>query len=146
MRRLLVLGYETDIRFPLPAPFEVGPGGLELRRVKEEVEGADYQERIKALKKKRPRVNPGYFDVLAHIQDMTSDKIHEQSWDEWDSGNLKLILESLKTALHEMYVVPAEQKERFTFIKELKKKITGSKGEKEVKDEAVESPEDPAAS
>jgi hypothetical protein len=95
--------------------------------VKEEVEGEDYESRIKALKQKHPNVNPGYFDVLARIQGMTSDKVHEQSWDKWDSGSLKLILESLKAAVHEMYVVPAEHKLRFAKIEALARDFVGRK-------------------
>lgn len=35
-------------------------------------------------------------DVLGHIQDMTSDKVHEQSWPKWDSPSLTLIIETLR--------------------------------------------------
>src|SRR5713101_1477049 len=65
--------------------------------VLEQAEGDNYDERIKSLKAKHPEIDPTLFDVLAHIKDMTSDKIHEQSWDKWDSKHLVLFIETLKT-------------------------------------------------
>jgi hypothetical protein len=78
----------------------------------EKAEGADYESRIKFLKKKFSEVDSDLFDILCHIKDMTSDKMHEQSWDKWDSKHLKLFLETLKAILHEIYVVPDEKKTR----------------------------------
>ncbi|MDE2027227.1 MAG: hypothetical protein KGJ11_01635, partial [Candidatus Omnitrophica bacterium] len=62
----------------------------------EKCEGQDYETKIKDLKKKYSQIDPELIDVLAHIQNMTSDKVHEQSWQQWDSQNLKLILETFK--------------------------------------------------
>lgn len=87
--------------------------------VKEKAEGSDYEERIKFLKKKFPAIDADLFDILCNIKDMTSDKIHEQSWDKWNSGHLKLFLETLKAVLHEIYVVPDEKKQRFLKVKAL---------------------------
>jgi predicted DNA-binding protein YlxM (UPF0122 family) len=95
--------------------------------VKEKAQGKDYEEKIKFLKKQYPAVDPDLFDVLTHIQDMTSDKVHEQSWDKWDSPNLKLILETLKAVLYELYVLPKEKQSRSIEIQKLKEQI-GSKG------------------
>ena len=47
---------------------------------------------------------------------MTSDKVHEQSWDKWDSKHLILFIETLKAILHEIYVVPEEKKKRSEHI------------------------------
>ncbi len=93
----------------------------------EKVEGEAYEARIKSLKQKHTDIDPTYFDVLAHIQDMTSDKIHEQSWDKWNSKNLKLILETLKTIFHEIYVVPELKKERRLEIEKLRADVTSHK-------------------
>lgn len=84
--------------------------------VKEKAEGDSYENRIKFLKNKFSQVDPELFDVLCHIKDMTSDKVHEQSWDEWDSKHLKLFLETLKVILHEIYVIPDERKKRSVSI------------------------------
>lgn len=78
----------------------------------EKAVGSDYEERIKFLKKKFTGIDPELFDILCHIKDMTSDKIHEQSWDKWDSRHLTLFIETLKAILHEVYVVPDEKKSR----------------------------------
>lgn len=92
--------------------------------VHERAEGDDYQERIKSLKGKHPGVDDTAYDVLAHIQDMTSDKVHEQSWPKWDAANLKLIIGTLRMVLHEIYVVPAERADRAKRILELRAKVT----------------------
>jgi len=91
--------------------------------VKEEAEGPDYESRIKFLKDKFPSVDPELFDILCHIKDMTSDKIHEQSWDKWDARHLKLFLETLKVILHDIYVVPDEKKSRSQNVKALLQEV-----------------------
>lgn len=93
--------------------------------VVEKAEGADYENRIKFLKKKFPEVDPDLFDILCHIKDMTSDKVHEQSWDKWDTKHLKLFLSTLKAILHEVYVVPDEKKSRSTKGQGLRQEVRG---------------------
>lgn len=84
--------------------------------IKESADGGNYEDRIKALKNKFSQIEPKLFDVLCHIKDMTSDKVHEQSWDKWESGHLRLFLETLKVILHEIYVIPDERKKRSVSI------------------------------
>jgi hypothetical protein len=72
----------------------------------------DYQSSIKSLKSKFQRVPEAYFDALANIQEMASDKVHEGSWAAWDHSKLKVLIELTKNVLHEMYVIPEEQKGR----------------------------------
>lgn len=96
----------------------------------EKAEGERYEERIKSLKTKYPAVDAELFNILSDIKDMTSDKIHEQSWDKWDSPYLKLIIETLKTILHEIYVLPKVKANRLKTIKELKTKIITDKKSK----------------
>ena len=97
----------------------------------EKAEGDDYQTRIKYLKIKYPDSDPTLFDVLAHIQDMTSDKIHEQSWDQWNSRYLMLIIETLKTVLYDIYVQPKLKQERSNLIQKLLQQVSGDRKEKE---------------
>ncbi|HHT9105232.1 MAG TPA: hypothetical protein ACFYD7_05095 [Candidatus Wujingus californicus] len=84
--------------------------------IKEEAEGQNYEEKIKFLKNKFPQIDGTLFDILCHIKDMTSDKVHEQSWEKWDSKHLTLFIETLKAILHEIYVVPDEKKKRSEHI------------------------------
>jgi hypothetical protein len=91
--------------------------------VQEKATGKDYEEQIKSLKDKHAAADSTLFDILAHIQDMTSDKIHEQSWDKWESSHLKLILETLKAVLYEIYVLPKEKEERSQQIMKLREKV-----------------------
>lgn len=77
-------------------------------------EVGEYDERIKALKSKfeHLKISPIYFDVLGHIKDMTSDKVHEESWEKFDSHVLKELLEIMKSVLYEIYVLPNEKEKR----------------------------------
>jgi len=104
--------------------------------VKEKCEGDDYESKIKFLKKQFPQIDPELIDVLAHIQDMTSDKVHEQSWPKWDSKNLKLILETLKVILHEIYVLPDERKKRSKNVQKLKEDLVKDKAQIKVAGES----------
>ena len=93
----------------------------------EKCEGDDYEARIKYLKTKYTTIDPDLFDNLAAIQDMTSEKVHEQSWDKWESIHLRLIAETLKTILHEIYVIPAEKKERTAEVMKLREELKKDK-------------------
>jgi hypothetical protein len=95
--------------------------------VRENAEGVSYEDKIKSLKSRFTGIDPTLFDVLGHIQDMTSDKVHEQSWPKWDSQHLTLIIETLKTVLHEVYVVPQERATRSGRIQELLQQVRGKK-------------------
>jgi transcription elongation factor Elf1 len=83
--------------------------------VKEKAEGADYESKIKYLKNKYlskyPNADTTSFDILSKIKGMTSDKIHEQSWDKWDSKHLTLFITVLKGLLYDLYVLPKIREE-----------------------------------
>ena len=96
--------------------------------VYEEIEGSTYENRIKSLKDKYPSIDPELFDVLSHIQQMTSNKVHEQSWDKWDSPNLRLIIETLKEVLYEICVLPDERTQRKNKIQQLQQQALGKLG------------------
>lgn len=86
----------------------------------EKLEDDSYENRIKALKSQYSSVDPELFDILGHIQQMTSDKVHEQSWEDWDTPTIKLIIETLKTVLYEIYVRPDEMNQRRNAIQQLR--------------------------
>lgn len=90
----------------------------------EKVEGVHYSDKIHALKKKYPSSDPELFDILGHIQEMTSDKVHEQSWDKWDANNLRLIIETLRTVLIDIYVEPKIKADRSKLIKQLRENVS----------------------
>ncbi len=96
--------------------------------VHEKAEGDHYEDKIKSLTSKFSSVDPELFEVLAHIHDMTSDKVHEQSWPKWDSQNLSLMIETLKAVLHEVYVVPAERSSRSGKIRQLRHRVHSAGG------------------
>lgn len=104
----------------------------ELLVIEKAMEG-DYTNRIKSLKKAHPDSDPKLFDILSSIQDMTSDKIHEQSWDKWDSPNLKLIIETLKNVLFDIYVLPEIKKARSLAIERLRESLKKDKSKPQTK-------------
>lgn len=97
----------------------------------------DYVESIKKLKRKFSRVPVDYFDALSSIQELASDKIHEDSWKAWDSKKLKILIELTKNVLHEMYVSPEEQKSRVGVVSQLLASFKSDKGKDQDKGEKV---------
>lgn len=93
----------------------------------EKTERPNYAESIKNLKSKFPNVSPDLFDALGHIQELSSDFVHEGSWEAWDSPKLKILIELSKATLHEMYVVPEERKERLKVLNVIKSEFSKSK-------------------
>ena len=94
----------------------------ELARI-EGAEGTDYESRLKSLKARRPDVEPEYFDTLLTIQQVTSAKVHESSYDGWHSSHLRVILSTLAEIFTAMYVIPKVREEKRASILELKKEV-----------------------
>lgn len=87
----------------------------------------NYQDSIKKLKQLFPNVQTELFDAMGQIQELISDNIHEKSWwKRWDK-QIKSIISLLKEILYDMYVIPAQKKERFNFIPLLKSQIKKDK-------------------
>ena len=89
----------------------------------QEVNGDNYEDRIKSLKNAHPEVEPTYFDTLLTIQKLTSSKVHENSYDGWNSDHLKLIHATLRKILHELYVEPALRADNRKLILNLTKEL-----------------------
>jgi hypothetical protein len=83
----------------------------------------NYDDKIKGLKIKYKDTDPSLFDILGHITDMTSDKVHEQSWDKWDSKSVTLIIEALKAVLYDIFVIPAIRSERAKSVLKLREDV-----------------------
>lgn len=105
--------------------------------VLQEADGEHYDDKIKDLQGKHPDVDSELFEILAHVKDMTSDKVHEQSWDKWDSPKLTFILETVKTVLHEIYVVPDEKSARKQKIRDMKASLGGAQAQVEKPQQAI---------
>jgi hypothetical protein len=103
--------------------------------LRENAEGETYEERIKSLKSIKTDLDPTYFDTLLTIQQLTSEKVHEDAYDKWDSNHLRLILASILEVLHELYVEPEVRKARRKQILELKEEILGKK--KDIKENST---------
>lgn len=101
--------------------------------IQENAAGDVYEDRIKSLKEQFSAIDAELFDVLSHIHQMTSDKVHEQSWDKWDAQTLKLIVESLKAVLYEIYVLPDEKNQRKNAIQQLREQALGKGSNRKTK-------------
>jgi len=97
----------------------------------QKAEGINYDERVKLLKKIRSDIEEDYFDTLLTIQQITSDKVHEQSYDGWQAKHLRLILSTLVELLNIIYVIPEIRKEKRKSILSLKDEILGKKSNKQ---------------
>lgn len=93
--------------------------------VLEGADGENYDDRIKSLKDKHPEVEPAFFDTLLTIQQVTSAKVHENSYDGWGAKHLRIIVSALSEVLHELYVVPALRNDRRKAILSLKTELVG---------------------
>lgn len=87
--------------------------------------GNNYDERIKSLKNIRTDVEPEHFDTLLTIQQLASNKVHEESYDGWENKHLKILLLTLGEALTLMYVIPEIRKEKRLAVLKLKQELTG---------------------
>ena len=97
----------------------------------QKAEGSNYDERIKSLKKTRSDIEGDYFDTLLTVQQITSNKVHEQSYDGWQAKHLRLILSTLVELLNIIYVIPEIRKEKRKAILSLKDEILGKKSNKQ---------------
>lgn len=93
-----------------------------------QAKGDNYEDRIKSLKEIHPQVEPAFFDTLLTIQQVTSSKVHENSYDGWEAKHLRIILASLSEVLHEIYVVPALREDRRKAILALKGELVPQAG------------------
>ncbi len=90
-------------------------------------EGSSYEERIRSLKGQLTEVDSTFFDTLLTIQELTSEKVHEASYDGWSGAHLRLILASLVEVVQEIYVVPNVRGERRKAILKLKEEVISGK-------------------
>lgn len=95
--------------------------------VLEKAEGTDYESRLKSLKAKRPDVESEYFDTLLTIQEVTSNKVHEEAYDGWHANHLRLILSTLHEILNALYVLPKTRIDKREAVLKLKREILGDR-------------------
>ena len=87
----------------------------------------DYSASIDALKSKFSFVDGGLFETLAQVQGLTSNNVHEDAWESWDSANLRFLIELTKSILTEMYVVPKLRKSRLQRLEALRATVNPPK-------------------
>lgn len=78
-----------------------------------------YSDCIKDFKECYPHLTV-FIEPLEDITGITSDQVHENSWDEISSKDIEICLVSIKDLLDELYVQPAILKERREAILKMK--------------------------
>ena len=98
--------------------------------------GNDYEEKIKSLKTEYPSLDDSWITILCHIQGITSDQVHEDSYTKFKIGNAKAYLEIMKEIFNEIYVLPEERKSKSSKISLMVGEI-GKKNSADAADEKV---------
>ena len=80
----------------------------------EKARGARYVDKIESLRKKHPQIDPIHFDILARIEDMAvgSNKVRGRSGGRWEQKHLKLIMETMKALLNELFILPSLKEDK----------------------------------
>lgn len=84
------------------------------------IDKIDYDKRIDALKKKYPKIDSDLFNNLKAVHALTSQEVHENDWEDFDSPKLRFLLAITKEILIEIYVVPDERRKRSIELLKLK--------------------------
>ena len=86
-----------------------------------------YEERIDKLKEKFPKIEDEYFSGLKDVHGLTSQELHEDDWDDFDSKMILFLQGVTHQVLYEIYVLPDESIQRKSRITALKNKAFGEK-------------------
>ncbi|MBE9531494.1 MAG: hypothetical protein IME98_01660 [Proteobacteria bacterium] len=93
-------------------------------------EGEKYLDRVESLRAKHPEVDSLHFEILARIDDMAvGEKVYEQSWDMWETKYLKLIMETMRALLNEIFILPSLKKDKKKEIEALLEDIKKDENE-----------------
>lgn len=87
----------------------------------------DYRASIHELRDKYPRVDSELFNLLADVQELTSDLVHEDSWASWDAPQLRFLTGIVLEILEEIYAEPARRKRRKQDLDKLRAKLVADK-------------------
>lgn len=78
---------------------------------KENAQGDNYDEKIKSIKQNWGHLSD-YLDVLKGIKGITSDQVHEDSFENFTSPEVKHYVDILEEIFREIYVIPQQREER----------------------------------
>ncbi len=84
--------------------------------LEKKLQGESYEEKIKSLKKKYPQLDENLVNILSHIQGMTSNQVHEASYEKFQSNDAKAYVELLKEIFDEVYVKPKQREQKHSAI------------------------------
>lgn len=81
-----------------------------------------HEKRIELLKKKYPKIDEALLNKLKSIHVLTSQELHENDWQDFNSQSLRFLLETTKEILFEIYILPDEKMKRSKELSELESK------------------------
>ena len=79
-------------------------------------------DRIDLLEKKYPYVDHGLFENFKKINALASKELHENDWCDFNSHQLRFLIETTMDLLYEIYVVPDEKSKRNQILSDLAQK------------------------
>lgn len=123
----------TEADGSLKMNFLTGAGACLRRAIQEltvvlKAEGENYLEKIEFLKENNPHIDSIHFEILARIDEMAG-KVHDQPWDKWELKYLKLIIETLRALLNELFILPSIKKDKKKEIEALLEDIKKDENE-----------------
>jgi hypothetical protein len=83
-----------------------------------------HDERIELLKKEYTDIESELLDELKVIHILTSQELHENDWEDFNSHKIRFLIEVIKEVLTNMYVLPNEKYKRRQHLNALKAKST----------------------
>ncbi|MDA0901969.1 MAG: hypothetical protein O3B09_00975, partial [Proteobacteria bacterium] len=101
----------------------------------ENLEGKRFEEKIKSLKSKHPNLDDSYIHILSAMRGITSDQVHEDSYQDFDNQHAKTYIELLKEIFREVYVVPKERKDKNSKIQQMFNSAKSSKDKNKKNDQ-----------
>lgn len=90
----------------------------------------DYTASIEKLEAKFPTIDKELFTTLKQIKSLSSDLLHEDSWEAWTSTDLISLTELLKIVLGEVYLREDEKQKIKELALSLRGKLTNDKAKK----------------
>ncbi len=105
-------------------------GNKDKKKSLKELGYNNYDECIERLKQEYKNLDL-FFETIDSIKGITSDQVHEDSWEEMNSSDLDMFLFVIKELLNELYVKPEEMEEKRKQILERKNKVLSKNAERE---------------
>ncbi|WP_133128979.1 hypothetical protein [Legionella nagasakiensis] len=86
--------------------------------------------RIELLRQKHKEIDSELLNELKAIHILTSQELHENDWEDFDSPRIRFLIEVIKEVLNHLYIIPDEKEKRRKELAMLKSKAKPKKASK----------------